>query len=79
MQPRYLRIRELATIPPRGGKPGRQGRYPVAPATIWRWVKRKEFPAPESLGPQTTAWRVDVLDKWDADRAAKTATTAAAQ
>ncbi|MBX9793380.1 MAG: AlpA family phage regulatory protein [Burkholderiaceae bacterium] len=69
MQPRYLRIRELASTPARDGKPGRQGRYPVAPATIWRWVKRGEFPAPVSLGPQTTAWRVDQLDAWDAKRA----------
>lgn len=68
MQPRYLRIRELASTPASGDKPGRQGRYPVAPATIWRWVKRGEFPAPVSLGPQTTAWRVEDLDAWDAAR-----------
>lgn len=68
MQPLYIRIRELATTAPRGDHPGRQGRYPVAPATIWRWVKRGEFPAPVSLGPQTTAWRVEDLDRWDAGR-----------
>jgi predicted DNA-binding transcriptional regulator AlpA len=79
MQPKYLRIRELATTPMKGNKPGRQGRYPVSKATWWRWVKEGKAPPPELLGPQTTAWRVDVLDKWDADRAAKTATTAAAQ
>jgi len=66
MQPRYIRIRELATTPASGNKPGRQGRYPVAPATIWRWVKLGKFPAPVQLGPQTTAWPVDVLDAWDA-------------
>jgi hypothetical protein len=70
MQPRYIRIRELATTPASGNKPGRQGRYPVAPATIWRWVKRGKFPSPVSLGPQTTAWRVDELDAWDAKRVA---------
>jgi hypothetical protein len=69
MQPRYLRIRELASTPERDDKPGRQGRYPVAPATIWRWVKLGTFPAPVKLGgPQTTAWRVDELDAWDAQR-----------
>ena len=68
MQPRYLRIRELASTPARDDKPGRQGRYPVAPATIWRWVKLGKFPRPERLGSQTTAWKVELLDAWDAAR-----------
>lgn len=55
-------------MPARGDKPAQQGRYPVAAATIWRWVKRGDFPAPVSLGPQTTAWRIDELDIWDAAR-----------
>jgi predicted DNA-binding transcriptional regulator AlpA len=49
MQPRYLRIRDLASTPATDRKPAASGRYPVAPATIWRWVKRGEFPAPVSL------------------------------
>jgi predicted DNA-binding transcriptional regulator AlpA len=69
MQTRFIRIRELATTPSKADKPGRQGRYPVAPATIWRWVKQGKFPAPVQLGPQTTAWAVDTLDQWDASRA----------
>ncbi len=68
MQPRYIRIRELATTPATRDKPGRQGRYPVAPATIWRWVKLGKFPPPVPLGPQTTAWAVEDLDAWDAQR-----------
>jgi prophage regulatory protein len=79
MSPRYLRVEALATTPPQDNKPGRQGRYPVSKATWWRWVKEGKAPPGERLGPQTTAWRVDVLDKWDADRAAKTATNASAQ
>jgi len=70
MQPRYIRIRELASTPAKGAVPGRQGRYPVAPATIWRWVKMGKFPAPVRLGPQTTAWPVATLDAWDATRSA---------
>ena len=66
MPPRYLRIRDLASTPATHRKPARSGRYPVSPATIWRWVKSGDFPAPVNLGPQTTAWRVDELDAWDA-------------
>lgn len=69
MQPRYIRIRELATAPARNGKPAQQGRYPISAATWWRWVAQGHAPQPERLGKQTTAWRVDVLDAWDAKRA----------
>jgi len=58
MQPRFIRIRELAS------KPGRQGLLPVSAATIWRWVKRGEFPPPVQLGPQTTAWPVEAVEKF---------------
>ncbi|HMO48796.1 MAG TPA: AlpA family phage regulatory protein [Rubrivivax sp.] len=64
MQPRYIRIRELATAPSRDGKPGRPGMLPVSAATIWRWVKRGEFPQPVQLGPQTTAWPVEAVEKF---------------
>jgi hypothetical protein len=64
-------MRVLATTPARGDNPGQQGRYPVSAATIWRWVKQGSFPAPLSLGKQTTAWSVDDLDRWDAQRAAE--------
>ena len=77
MAPRYLRIRDLASTPATDRKPARSGRYPVSPATIWRWVKRDAFPAPISLGPQTTAWRVDELDAWDAKRASRSVEAAA--
>jgi len=79
MPPRYLRIRDLASTPATHRKPARSGRYPVSPATIWRWVKLKRdaFPAPISLGPQTTAWRVDELDAWDAKRASRSVEPAA--
>lgn len=66
MQPRYIRIRELASTSEREGKPARHGRYPVSAATLWRWSALGKFPAPCRLGPQTTAWRVEDLDAWDA-------------
>jgi predicted DNA-binding transcriptional regulator AlpA len=37
---------------------------PVDPATIWRWIKEKKFPAPVSLGNRTTAWRCEDVRKW---------------
>ncbi len=37
---------------------------PVSAATIWRWVKRGEFPQPVQLGPQTTAWPVEAVEKF---------------
>jgi predicted DNA-binding transcriptional regulator AlpA len=33
----------------------------VAASTIWRWVKDGTFPAPEKIGPNTSAWRVGTL------------------
>ena len=70
MKPRYLRIDALATTPGKNGEPAKEGRYPVSKATIWRWVREGHMPAPEALGAKTSAWRVDRLDLWDADRAA---------
>lgn len=58
MQPRYIRIRELASTP------DRPGMLPVAAATIWRWVARGEFPQPVKLGPQTTAWPVEAVEQF---------------
>jgi hypothetical protein len=76
VQPRYLRLCDLASAPERKetperkGKAARKGRYPVAGATIWRWSADETtgFPKPVKLGPGTTAWRVDELDAWDAKR-----------
>ncbi len=68
MQTRYLRVSALASQPARGDKPAKPGRYPVNTATIWRWVKSGRFPAPVQLGPGTTAWAVEALDRWDLEQ-----------
>lgn len=62
MSQTFIRIRELASTP------ARPGRLPVAPATVWRWVQRGEFPKPVALGPQTTAWRLQDVERWEAAR-----------
>ncbi len=60
MQPKYIRISELASTPTR------LGRLPVSGATVWRWVKLGIFPSPVSLGPGTTAWSVESIEQWEA-------------
>ena len=65
MQRRYIRISELASTP---DKPGR---WPVAPATVWRWVAAGKLPQPVRLGPQVTAWPVAVIEQHEAEQAAK--------
>jgi Prophage CP4-57 regulatory protein (AlpA) len=83
MQPKFIRIAELATTPAREGKaagngqrackakPARHGRLPVSPATVWRWVKRNEFPAPARLGEGVTAWRLADVEAWESKQQAR--------
>ncbi len=56
MAQRVSRISDLATTKKK------RGRFPVSPATLWRWVKQGKFPPPFKLGPNTTVWDDDVLD-----------------
>jgi predicted DNA-binding transcriptional regulator AlpA len=62
MQPKYIRIGQLASAP------GRAGMLPVSAPTIWRWVKLGRFPAPIRLGPQITAWPLEAVDAFLAQR-----------
>ena len=45
-----------------------------SPATLWRLIRAKRFPAPLKVGPQTVRWRADELtayqDRISAERAA---------
>jgi prophage regulatory protein len=56
MAQRVIRIVDLATTKKR------EGRLPVCPATIWRWVAEGKFPAPFKLGPNTTVWDLDLVE-----------------
>jgi prophage regulatory protein len=69
MQTKFIRIRELASAPGRNGLPARHGRLPISYATVWRWVKLGAFPKPVHLGPQTTAWRLEDIERWEAEHA----------
>lgn len=63
MSQRVIRISELASTP---GKPGK---LPVSPATIWRWVRQEKFPKPFKLGDAVTVWDAAEIDTFIAQRA----------
>jgi hypothetical protein len=42
---------------------GPDGPIPVSRSTWWAGVKSGRFPAPVKLGPRTTAWRVEDIEK----------------
>ena len=42
----------------------KQGRVPVSPATVWRWVAEGKFPKPFKLGANVTVWDMDAVDSW---------------
>ncbi|MXR36691.1 helix-turn-helix transcriptional regulator [Craterilacuibacter sinensis] len=37
---------------------------PVGRTTLWRMVKRGQFPAPVRLGPNISAWRAEDVRDW---------------
>lgn len=46
------------------------GRIPVAPSTWWRWVADGTAPKPVKLGPRTTAWRAEDIERFIESRSA---------
>jgi predicted DNA-binding transcriptional regulator AlpA len=64
---RVIRLNELATTP------GKEGKLPVSPATIWRWVREGKFPKPFKLGRSVTVWHVADVEAFVAQRAQDTA------
>lgn len=44
------------------------GRYGVERCTIWRWLRKGEFPAPVKLSRGCTRWRESDLLKWESER-----------
>jgi len=44
-------------------------RWGVGRVTIWRWARTyPEFPAPVSLSPGCTRWRLADVEAWEAAR-----------
>lgn len=45
-------------------------RYSVSRPTVWRWVHTHGFPAPITLSPGCTRWKLADIEAWEAARAA---------
>jgi predicted DNA-binding transcriptional regulator AlpA len=46
-------------------------RYGVDKSTVWRWAKRGSLPSPVKLSEQCTRWRLDEIERRDAERDAE--------
>lgn len=68
MQPKYLRESDLVNRPATDTRPARIGRCNISAATLRRWVSAGHFPPPVRLGPHAVAWRIEDLERWDAER-----------
>jgi prophage regulatory protein len=43
-------------------------RYGVKRASIWRWLKDRDFPKPVKLSPGCTRWQLSALMDWEQSR-----------
>jgi len=43
-------------------------RYGVSRSTIWRWLRKGDFPSPVKLGPGCTRWPLDDVQAWEAEK-----------
>ncbi len=46
-------------------------RFGVSRATVWRWARTSNFPAPVSLSPGCTRWRLSDVEAWEATRSGR--------
>jgi prophage regulatory protein len=60
----YVRQSELVG----SRKKGIRGIIPFSPTTLWRKVSAREFPEPVKLSAGVTAWRVEDIRAWMAQR-----------
>ena len=61
-EPRFIRLTSLASTAKRSG------RLPLSPASIWRLSRLGEFPKPVKLSSGITAWRLEDIEAWEAER-----------
>ncbi len=64
----YLRETQLVSKPARKRRPATTGIFPFSAPTLWRMVKRGDFPAPIKLSEKVTAWKVEDIRTWIASR-----------
>ena len=48
-------------------------RYRIHIVTVWKWVQSGNLPQPTKLGPGVSAWRSDVIERWEQERSKQTA------
>lgn len=36
----------------------------ISYTTLWRWVKKRNFPKPIKIGEKCVAWHLDEVDDW---------------
>lgn len=64
----YLRQSQLVGRPARKRCQAVIGILPFSSATLWRMVKRGDFPAPVKLSEKVTAWKAEDIRAWIASR-----------
>ena len=64
MNPKFIRIGQLAT------RPDRPGRLPLSPNSIWRLAREGKFPKPVKLSDAVTAWRLEDIEAWEKSKLA---------
>lgn len=64
MNPKFIRIGQLAT------RPNRPGRLPLSPNSVWRLAREGEFPKPIKLSAAVTAWRLEDIEAWERSKLA---------
>jgi len=43
-------------------------RFDTSTSSIWRWVRRDQFPQPVKLSPGCTRWRLSDVKAWEESR-----------
>ncbi len=38
--------------------------YGLVPATVYRWIGKRKFPLPVSLGDNSVAWNREEIEEW---------------
>lgn len=54
---------------------GRNGKLGISVSTLDRMVKNGQFPRPVALSSRTVGWPSDVVERWQASRPVKGATS----
>ena len=68
----YIRQKELVGCRATSRRPAQSGILPISPTTLWRKVHAGQFPKPVKLSEAVTAWKIEDVKVWMAEREAET-------